>query len=67
MYAIVSGVATLAVLLALVLLFSVIIATVSVVAITLNVPNEIRGLALGAMCSQRGCLAAPSRPRLLAS
>ncbi|WP_157994587.1 MFS transporter [Peristeroidobacter agariperforans] len=65
MYAIVSGVATLAVLLALVLLFSVIIATVSVVAITLNVPNEIRGLALGANVLATGMFGATLSPTLV--
>lgn len=65
MYAMMPGVTTLAALLALLLLFSVIIATVSVVAITLNVPNEIRGLALGANVLATGMFGAALAPTLV--
>lgn len=65
LYAIVPSVATLAVLLTFVLLFSAAIATVGVVAITLNIPNEIRGLAIGANVLATGMFGAALAPTLI--
>lgn len=64
-YAIVPDVRVLAVLLALLLLLSVVIATVTVVAITFNIPNEIRGLALGANVLATGMFGAALAPTLI--
>jgi MFS family permease len=64
-YAIAPGVTTLGVLLGFLLLFSATIATVGVVAITLNIPNEIRGLALGANVLATGMFGAALAPTLI--
>jgi MFS family permease len=61
-YAIVPSVTVLAVLLALVLFLGTGIATIGIVAITLNVPNDIRGLAIGANVLTTGMLAAALAP-----
>jgi MFS family permease len=65
LYAVAPGVATLALLLAFVLLFSATIATVGVVAITLNIPNEIRGLAIGGNVLATGMFGAALAPTLI--
>jgi len=61
-YGIVPGALTLAILLAFILFFGASIATVGIVAIALNVPNEIRGLALGANVLASGMFGAALAP-----
>lgn len=65
LYAIAPSVTTLAILLTFVLLFGAVIATVGVVAITLNIPNEIRGLAIGANVLATGMFGAALAPTLI--
>lgn len=64
-YAIVPSVPLLAVLLGGVLLLGATIATVGIVALTLNIPNDIRGLALGANVLATGMFGAALAPTLI--